>query len=229
MKLPLLMSVPHAGLNVPSKVKEICQLTEKEIIEDGDEGAADIYYPLKDSVVGFVTTDVARAIVDMNRAEDDRRKDGIIKTHTCWDVPIYKNVLTDETIENLLSKYYRPYHKDLTDLSKDVKLGIDCHTMAAFGPPVGPDPGIERPHICLSNADGTCPQEWVEIMSDCFEDVFEKKVSVNSPFKGGYIIQSHSHEVPWIQVEFSRADFMINAEKSNRLLEVFLMGSKKIF
>ena len=63
MKLPFLISVPHAGLTVPSEVKEICQLTEKEIIEDGDEGAADIYHPLKDYVSGFVMTDVAMQLL----------------------------------------------------------------------------------------------------------------------------------------------------------------------
>lgn len=217
MKLPLLISVPHAGLNVPQEVKESCQLTEKEIIEDGDEGAAEIYCPLKETVVGFVTTDVARAVLDMNRAEDDRRKDGIVKTHTCWDVPVYKKVLTEEIIESLINRYHRPYHEKLTEFSKGVRIGIDCHTMAAFGPPVGPDPGIVRPHICLSNADGTCPQEWMKSISGCFEKVFETKVSVNSPFKGGYIIKSHSHEIPWIQLEFSRSSFMSNAEKSSRL------------
>ena len=228
MKLPFLISVPHAGLNVPSEVKEICQLTKKEIIEDGDAGAEAIYYPLKKHVAGFVTTDVARAVLDMNRAEDDRRKDGIIKTHTCWDVPIYKEFPSEAIINKLIDKYYKPYHKKLTEFSKKASLGIDCHTMSAVGPPVGPDFNIRRPSICLSNADKTCSQKWMEIISSCFEDVFKTKVSVNSPFKGGYIIKSHSHEIPWIQLEFSRDSFKSNAEKRNRLLEVLKMVSKKI-
>jgi formiminoglutamase len=219
--------VPHAGLTVPSEVKEICQLTKKEIREDGDEGAEAIYYPLKTHVTGFVTTRVARAVLDMNRAENDRRKDGIIKTHTCWDVPVYKKVPTKEMLDSLIDKYYRPYHKKLTEFSKEVRLGIDCHTMAAFGPPVGPDPGIERPYVCLSNADRTCPQEWMEIITDCFKRTFNKKVLLNSPFKGGYIIKSHSQETPWIQLEFSRADFMSNDEKRIRLLDALIAFFKR--
>jgi len=119
----------------------------------------------------------------------------------------------------LIKDYYRPYHEKLTEISKEVRLGIDCHTMAAFGPPVGPDPGIERPHICLSNADGTCPQEWMWIISRCFEKVFNTNVSVNSPFKGGYIIKSHSHEIPWIQLELSRDPFLTNLDKGRCVLE----------
>ena len=89
MSEPLLLSVPHAGLTIPSEVANLCLLTKNEIIEDGDEGAAEIYLPLENEVSALVTTVVARAIVDMNRAEDDRGKDGVVKTHTCWDVQIY--------------------------------------------------------------------------------------------------------------------------------------------
>ena len=80
MTLPFLVSVPHAGLSVPPEVEGLCILEEQDIIEDGDEGAAEIYYPLKDQVTAFVFTDIARAIVDMNRREDDRTKDGVVKT-----------------------------------------------------------------------------------------------------------------------------------------------------
>ena len=45
--------------------------------------AAAIYCPLEQYVGAFVTIDIARAIVDLNQAEDDFRKDGVIKTHTC--------------------------------------------------------------------------------------------------------------------------------------------------
>ena len=72
--LPLLISVPHAGWKIPPEIGSRCILTEEEIIRDGDEGAADIYR-LADEVSVFVTTEIARAIVDVNRAEDDRRSE----------------------------------------------------------------------------------------------------------------------------------------------------------
>ena len=74
MKLPFLLSVPHAGLTVPTEVEEICILSEEDIIKDGDEGAAQIYLPLENHVSALVTTDIARAILDMNRSQEDRRK-----------------------------------------------------------------------------------------------------------------------------------------------------------
>ena len=81
---------PAAGLRMPDEVENICVLTKNDIIMDRDEHAAAIYYPLEQHVAAFLTTDIARAIVDLNRAEDDFCKDGVIKTHTCWDVPVYR-------------------------------------------------------------------------------------------------------------------------------------------
>ena len=135
MKLPVLLSVPHAGKLIPPEVEEICILRQKDILEDGDVGADEIYYPLKSKVAAFVTTDISRAIVDLNRADDDFRKDGIIKTHTCWDVPVYRTQPSKRRIKKLLEKYYHPYHRQLKRLDREVKLGIDGHTMAAFGRP----------------------------------------------------------------------------------------------
>jgi N-formylglutamate amidohydrolase len=61
MKLPILLSVPHSGWKIPPEVQDICILTKKDILEDGDVGAAEIYYPLKEEVETFITTDIGRA------------------------------------------------------------------------------------------------------------------------------------------------------------------------
>ena len=168
----------------------------------------------------YLSTDIARAIVDLNRAEDDRSPDGVVKTHTCWNVPVYREFLPDSLVEELLDRYYRPYHVRLRELSQSgVKLGVDLHTMASHGPPVGPDPGVERPWVCLSNGEGTtCPQEWFESLKACFEESFGTNVRLNDPFKGGFITCSHSAELPWLQVELSRAAFMTNIEKRQGVL-----------
>lgn len=220
MTLPFLLSVPHAGLLIPPLVERLNLLTTEQIAEDSDEGAREIY-DLKDEVTAFVTTETARAYVDLNRGEDDRGKDGVVKTHTCWDIRIYKEPLPEHTVQVLLEKYYRPYHEKLTSLARgpSVRLGIDCHTMAVVGPPTGPDPGKERPLICLSNADHTCPDTWLTSLAAELETTFQARVSINAPFRGGHIIRSHCTELPWIQIEFARTGTPASLEKRNRLLE----------
>jgi formiminoglutamase len=220
VRLPLLISVPHGGLEVPGEAVPYCRLTPREIAADGDVGASEIYR-LEAEFAAVVSAAIARAIVDMNRSIDDRGKDGVVKTHTCWDVPVYDPAPPAEVIDQILDKYYRPYHAVLSRQGRGGGLlaGIDCHTMAAYGPPVGPDPGAERPWICLSNGDGTCPRAWIEELRDCFAQSLSGRVTINDPFSGGYIARSHAGEMPWIQLEMSRGPFMRSTEKRRLVLE----------
>jgi N-formylglutamate amidohydrolase len=218
VKLPLIISVPHAGLRVPPEVADICFLAPQDIMADSDEGAAEIY-AIDESVAAFVSTDIARAIVDMNRPPDDFTADGVIKSHTCWDVPVYRTSPSPAFCGELLSKYYHPYHNRLTEAAlSGVVLGLDCHTMAEFGPPHGPDQGCKRPRLCLSNAEITCSETWLHGMAACLEECFDSPVSLNHPFRGGHICRSHAQEIPWLQIEFSREDFLPLSDKRRRLL-----------
>ena len=228
MTLPLLISVPHAGLKVPPEVEKFCILTPEQIAADSDEGASTIY-AMESEVAAYLTTDIARAIVDLNRAEYDRKPDGVVKTQTCQKAPVYERPLPEDLIETLLARYYRPYHEKLKALADKAKLGIDCHTMAEFGPPIGPDSGCERPYVCLSDADGTCPREWFTEFVTCFESIFGEGVSVNAPFKGGHIIRSHAAELPWIQVELSRAVFLSDEQKHVRVLQAIKAFCDSVF
>ena len=209
MTLPLVISVPHAGLRVPAEVASACTLSAAEIKADSDGGAREIY-SFADEAEAFVTTDVARAVVDVNRARDDRRLDGVVKTHTSYKVAVWDPQLSEAEVEGLLAAYYDPYHARLAELSAAGRwpLGVDCHTMAAAGPPVGPDPGRERPWVCVSNADGTCPQEWIDTLREGFGQQLDGPVSINDPFRGGYISRSHSAEMPWVQIELSREPYL---------------------
>ena len=215
MTLPLLISVPHAGLTVPAELADLNLLTPQQIAEDGDEGASEVY-DLAGDVRVYVTTDIARAFVDCNRPEDDRRADGIVKTHTCWNVPVYRNPLPEPLVQTLLERYYRPYHQRLTDGARHAILGLDCHTMAAYGPPIGPGAGEKRPAICVSNADGTCSDEIVQLLVKTLELEFRHPVTINDPFRGGFIIRHHSSGMPWVQIEMSRAPFYSSVEKRER-------------
>ena len=220
MILPFLISVPHAGIQVPPEINELNQLGPEHIIEDGDQGAREIY-DIRNDVTAFVTTQIARAFIDVNRAETDLSPDGIVKTETIYKIPVYKKPLTQEQINDLIKRYYQPYHQKLTELAPGVILGIDCHTMAAQAPPICPDAGRERPLICLSNDDRTCSREWLHLMADCLADSFQCRVRLNEPFRGGFIIKSHASELPWLQLELSRHDFLSRQEKKLKILTAF--------
>ena len=43
-------------------------------------------------------------------------------------------------------------------------------------------------------------------------------MAVNDPFRGGYVTRSHSAEMPWIQIELSRAPYLSNKDKRKVVL-----------
>lgn len=214
MKLPLGLSVPHAGLRVPAALQPKYLLTPAETAADGDLGAAEIY-ALAGEVARFVRCDVARAVVDMNRAaDDDARPDGVFKQLSIWGQPIWREPLTAAERAELLRAYHEPYHRTLDGYVGAVQLAVDCHTMSDVGPPIGPDAGQVRPIVCVGDAFGAaCPRSWAEAMVECLRRYFGDDVAWNEPFAGGYVTRSHGRRMPWLQLEISRTDAVSIADK----------------
>jgi formiminoglutamase len=217
LTLPILLSIPHGGTETPPEVADRVVATPADIFEDGDAFAREIY-DLGPRVAHVQSARVARAFVDLNRAEDDRppaNPDGVVKTATCFDRPIYSEPLDDKTAELLLARYHRPYHRGLEEAARHAgaRLGLDCHSMAALPPPVAPDAGRPRPRLCLSNAEGrTCDDDVTARLAACLAEAFDcpaGEVALNRPFKGGYITRRHGrHPLPWIQMEMNRSFYL---------------------
>ena len=236
MKQPVLISIPHGGWKIPEELKTMWALRPEEAFHDGDPYTPQIF-DFSDRVTAQITMEYFRAALDLNRAPDDsapQNPDGVIKSHTCYDIEVYKSGwLPDEKLKQiLLDKYYHPYHRflDVTMASGGVKLGIDCHTMAAVSPPNTAQPGVPRPLICLGNLGGadarvyppdiclSCAPQLLEFMRDKFIEVFQHEdvdleipaiATMNEPFSGGYITrQMCYHPLPFVQIEMSRALYL---------------------
>lgn len=226
-QLPILISVPHGGTEVPKEVRTYCRLNTEAILRDGDTWARELYC-VADKVAYYVDTNVARAIVDMNRDPNDLTADdpdGVVKLVTVemeqvWNAP---SGLPVSIRKHLIDAYHKPYHQKLDQAasSKRIVLGVDCHTMLA----VGPVCGESRPLICISNrgngsgdAEGesvTAPKELILAFKEALVLEFSRNfmlaeketlVSINQPFRGGYITQYHGNknQIPWIQIEINR-------------------------
>lgn len=220
-KLPILLSIPHGGTEIPPELKDRVILSSADLFDDSDAFTREIY-DLGDRVSAVISTEIARAFVDVNRAPDDlppENPDGVIKSHTCYRKVIYRKGLEpDEVlIKELLAKYYFSYHQRiqqiLADKSISIELALDCHSMAAVGPAISPDRGKKRPMICLGNVYGkSCSQAVAEALAHCFRQAFslnDDEISINRPFAGGYITRKYGgHPLPWIQVELSRALYL---------------------
>lgn len=220
-RLPVLLSIPHGGTEIPREIADSVCLTHVDVQNDSDAFSWDVY-DLEDRVAGVVATNIGRAFVDLNRAPDDlppANPDGVIKSHTCYGVPIYyEGAQPDATmIRRLLDTYYHPYHGQIAEVAEHarprVELGIDCHTMTPVGPQVAPDPDAPRPMICLGNVRGkSCSQDTITRLARCFVEAFElddDDVTYNEPFAGGYITRHYGRNpIPWVQVEMNQAFYL---------------------
>ena len=220
MSWPILLSLPHSGLRIPPEVEDSCLLTPADILADGDEGGAEVYDFAADCAA-FLRADIARAAVDLNRPADDFSLDGVIKTHTCYEIEVYSKPPDKRTISRLLERYYYPYHAELARLARQdgVKIGIDCHTMAATAPPIAAEPGRRRPLFCLSNAHTSCPDQWLQALASHLGDIFQQEVGINEPFLGGFITRSQPGGIPWLQLETSRTTSLSWQDKQQGVRE----------
>jgi formiminoglutamase len=248
MRVPLLVSVPHGGWKVPSELENTWALSTADAFHDGDPLTARIY-DFGERVTVQLVMEYYRAVVDLNRAPDDiapANPDGVIKSHTCYNVEVYRpGALPDEELKRLLlDRYYFPYHRALSGAMArdDVRMGVDCHSMAAVSPPIEKDAGTPRPLICLGNlgdAAGevcepfgriTCPPEMILFVAEEFTRVFAHEdvdievpavATANVPFSGGYITQTlGTGSPPFFQIEMSRALYLSKATFDEHTLEV---------
>lgn len=214
--LPVFLSIPHGGTGIPVEVSGRLKAGTHEIFEDGDPFAREIY-DIGDVAAGTVSAEIARAFIDLNRSMYDippKNPDGVIKSTTFSQKPIYQEgAEPDEDLRRvLIKKHYMPYHRAIQRAvsSQDLQLCLDCHTMMPHAPAISPDEsGRPRPMFCLSNRDGqTSSHEMISRLLECIAESFQislDEISINDPFKGGYITQTYGmNPVPWIQVEINR-------------------------
>ncbi|MCP4656291.1 MAG: N-formylglutamate amidohydrolase [bacterium] len=248
MKAPILVSIPHGGWKVAEELKKIWALTKKDAFHDGDPLTARIY-DFSDRVNVQLVMEYYRAVIDLNRAPDDvapKNPDGVVKSHTIYKVEVYEpGCLPDAALtKTLLDRYYFPYHRALAEAIRrdDVRLGVDCHSMAAVSPPIEKDAGTPRPLICLGNlgdADGrptepfnrvTCPPEMIRFAVEEFARVFAHEdvelevpaiATANVPFEGGYVTRTVDAAVtPFFQIEMSRELYLAKPYFDEETLEV---------
>jgi N-formylglutamate deformylase len=218
-QFPVLLCIPHSGQQIPKELEGRIVIDKQETFKDSDAYTKEIF-DLGSKVIQVISTDYARAFIDMNRNLDDLPPavpDGMIKSMTCYQTPIYSE--GEEPDENLIgklvTKYYKPYHMEIQNAlrNSNLKLALDCHSMAEIAPNISPDVGQKRPSVCLGNCfDKTCSRDIIKKLADCFSAAFDLKredVKINKPFFGKYTTQRYGLKpIPWIHVELNRKLFL---------------------
>lgn len=220
MSFPVLISIPHGGDQTPPELVGCVVISRHAMLADSDIFTREIY-SLEDEAAVVLDTPIARVFVDLNRAPADlppANPDGVIKRLSCHGVQIYRDEVWNDQmlVSTLLEKYYYPYHRKIQAVlhsRQDLVLMLDCHSMEAVGPVIGPDHGAARPALCLGSRHGnSCSHATVSRLAAAMRRAFglkENQVAIDQPFAGGYITRQYGHNpLPCIQIEMNRALYL---------------------
>lgn len=224
--LPVILSRPHGGLDIPPEIADNLAIDQVALYNDCDLWVDQLFdfssgVSERPSPVAAFSMPIARALIDANRPlEWLGEPDGPVKSRTSYGETIYKKPLPEETMQLLLDKYWWPYHKkmdrSLQEHARSIKLMVDCHNMAQYGPTAYRDAGIERPLICIANMGDEngeikpergwtlCPgwfaRQATEIAAELFADMTLLEpvpdatvptALLNSPFGGSFVLARH--------------------------------------
>lgn len=234
-KLPIAIVIPHASLATPPELSGRVVLTEAQIFNEADV-YTDLIYNFRDRVLHWHAFDYARSIIDVNRPNTAMEAiiegDGIIKRMTSYGATVYADGQEpDDMLEQqLIEKYWQAWHATMAAIAadKNVKLVLDCHSMAAVGPSRYNDPAKVRPRIAASNGGNregdsngialTAAPELTRLVARKFGDALAdlpdfaptaSPYAINHPFSAGPIVRMHASEnQPWLMIELSRATYI---------------------
>jgi N-formylglutamate deformylase len=228
-KLPLLLIIPHSGLNIPEELSGYDAPTPLELFFESDGGAERIF-SFGDNVSSVINTGISRLFVDTDRNYKSLYPltgDGVIKKSTSMNRPVFKkNYYPDEiAIANILKRYYTPFHQSIKAAIEEnnPRLILECHTHMPVGPANAPDKGMPRPLVITGYTGsygaelfrtGTADMalELAAVMGKALEkegDTVASSYSLDNKSNSGYILNTYGRgSTPMLYLSISRSLFL---------------------
>ncbi|GIW79962.1 MAG: hypothetical protein KatS3mg105_1769 [Gemmatales bacterium] len=223
------LSIPHAGVFVPSEFVDRFDLSEKAMVEI--DLFSDVIY---ETLGGLrVVSWLAPFFIDMNRADPSEHGEGVPrhllnKPHeymTVDDRPILKRPYSPAETKEVL-RYYDLYHDIVSAALNWMKrqfgygLLIDGHSMTAVGQGRVYDEGHPRDNFVVgtlhdTSADAAIIDAFVETLKKSAESFqLGFTVAKNVPYSGGFITRKHhnpNEHFHAIQIEVTMDTYMYEA------------------
>lgn len=221
VRLPIIVSIPHAGTRVPDIVRGNVALTDADVRRYTDL-YTDRIFSIPD--VHLVCNAISRVIVDVNRAPDDiaheheLAAEGVVVL-TTWDGrTVYRTEPSTAQTDQLIRECHDPYHEAIDAAIPHARFLFDCHSYLPVGPKLKADSGVQRPDVNIGNMNfSTCTREHTVFVRDFFAD-HGYSVAVNFPYAGKYILGHHCHRrripgflVPGMQLELNQGLYVDEA------------------
>lgn len=225
---PVLVEVPHSGLQVPAEVEQEIEATPLAVLRDSDIYVDQLYQRAPDHGATLLVSRVSRYVVDLNRGADEvdsaavprhPRARHIPARGVVWrartdGTPLLRAPLTNDQFARRIELYYEPYHQTLRDVAARMRqehghvMILAAHSMPSAGRRVFGGRQVRRADIVpgtrgRSTADGRI----IDLVDAHFREA-GLSVKHDDPYRGGWTTSSYGapkrgqHAV---QIELNRA------------------------
>jgi len=219
-ELPLLISVPHDGRDLPEDMQN--RMTDVgRSIPDTDWHVADLYNFAADMGANILVANYSRYVVDLNRSADDAElypgqvATGLCPQQTFAGESIYRSGAVDDSEKaHRIEKYWRPYHAHLRDTLDALRtkhgfaLLWDAHSIPSVVPRLFEG---ELPELNLGSNGGESCEQSIEDAVATVATGSSYSTAVNGRFKGGYITRHYGdpeNGIHALQLEIAQRAYM---------------------
>ncbi|HPF45275.1 MAG: N-formylglutamate deformylase [Alphaproteobacteria bacterium] len=236
---PLLVSMPHVGLEIPDFIKN--DMTDDALsLTDTDWHIDRLYNFLVDMDISVISAKYSRYVVDLNRGTDGQslyprqKVTGLCPLETFEEKPLYKKGKVPD-INQRVETYWQPYHDKIRiELDRIKKrhgraMLWDAHSIKSRVPMlfdgclpdlnIGTGNGISAGHLLVEKLDRITSQS-------------SYSSALNGRFKGGYITRHYGdpkNNIHAVQLEISQITYMdeepnvrFNEAKANKLRPILI-------
>lgn len=228
-KVPIVISVPHSGIDFPEELKEHYIPTQITKPDDTDWFVHKLYNFASAMGITLVHARYSRWVIDLNRDPESKPlyNDGRIITSLTpskdfFGNSIYKNeefIPSQVEIERRLENYYWPYYKKIEYLLSNLKAKFghallwDAHSIRRLVPTIQQSP---FPDLVLGSDDKKSASEGLinQVLNSL--QTCNYNVKHNTPFKGGHITRyfgNPENNTYALQLEMAKDLYMDNLEQ----------------
>lgn len=243
-KVPIVISVPHSGIDFPDELKDHYKSDLREKPDDTDWFVHQLYNFASEMGITMIHAKYSRWVIDLNRDpksaplyNDGRIITGLTTTTDFFGKDIYvdeSHIPNQEEIERRLNTYYWPYYQKIESILDGLKsefgkvLLWDAHSIRQFVPTIRKE---NFPDMILGNNDEkTAHPSLIETALNGL-NYGEYELTHNTPFKGGHITRyfgDPENNVHGLQLEMVKKLYMddeevnFNEERANKIRKVLI-------
>lgn len=228
--IPLLISVPHDGRNIPEDIESRMTAAGRSMI-DTDWHVAQLYEFGRRLGASMIVASYSRYVVDLNRPANDevmyagQTSTGLCPLQTFSGDNIYddENAIDAAEMTDRIERYWNPYHEKIAATLEAFReqhgyaLLWDAHSIPSVVPRLFDG---ELPELNIGTWGGrSCAQIIAQAVVSCAESS-EYEAVFNARFQGGYITRHYGQpdrQIHAIQLEIAQRAYM--NETSLRLEE----------